>query len=108
MKLIEIIEQLKNDTAPINRFYNTKWTPYRPNRNKMSAFIELRSDLDALPELYENDNYDGGGVRLWNILYSDLISDDNDWQWFTSDDYQASLKKEYNEKCDNYKYLKSI
>lgn len=87
MKLIEIIEHLKNDTAPINRFYNTKWTPYCPHRNTRPAFIELRTDMDELPELYENDNYDGGGVRLWNILYSDLISDDNNWQWFTFDDY---------------------
>ena len=84
MKLNEILEQLKNDIAPVNKFYNTEWIPCCPNRNKMPAYIELIIDrLTNEAELWQDDNYDGGGCRIWQISYSDLINDNNHWQWYT-------------------------
>ena len=50
----------------------------------MPAYIELIIDrLTNEAELWQDDNYDGGGCRIWQISYSDLINDNNHWQWYT-------------------------
>lgn len=81
MKLIEIINQLQEGIAPVNTFYNTKWSPTRPIRNDEPPYIEfIVNEFTGIGELWEDDNYDGGGSRNWFITYEDLI--DNNWEWY--------------------------